>query len=948
MKYGEQDSESGAEDSVLIFKKLRDEGIALMQNFSGELWTDYNLHDPGVTILEQLCFAITDLAYRGEFKIEELLTDRNGKINFSKNSFHSKHKILSSSPSNFSDLKKIIIDHYPEVQNIWFTFFQEPEVKGVIAGGIKVLLLLKRDLVTGKLLFSGDINESKYIRELETSIFQKLVSNRNFCEVFQTIKTLEKITISVAGEVSVKENQIAEDVLCRIFVNLNQLINPSIKFYSEQEMVTMGYGSPEIFNGPLLKGGFILDQDLNQEKSAILDISDIVNVILATEGVLYAHGFYLQIKGSDERLMQIHITTNNYLSLDINEFDSNIILYNNKYKHTISRSLFKSFVINSGMNLGRKPELQKNESHHTPSSLYKDFSKYFSIQRLFPLIYGLGEAGIEKQSNTSQKASLKQLKAYLVLFEQILASHLAQLGNLKNLFTMDPSQPTYFVQGVYDVPYLKDILAAYTPRKDKSDGTVDTDWEKFKEDPDNDYMRALRQVTEPAIQHLSRKNRLADHILARYNQNISSFSVSSFSRAYKLGSEYEALDLLNFKVAIYNNIENFGIHRSNAHNYLVNRTVTQFEKMMLLLLNVKRCNPDLTDLRSMSSGHDAMRLTAMFVSNGNSSIESNTGRTNLGQITFQEINNSFFKDAINLEHYCICHDENNMFRINYFVRDGECVIDRECPGRCIHHADHASYEKKDEFLVGIYNIELDAAEALKNLIRCVKAMNINSEGFHIIEHILLLPPVDSNSFTFHFFNKTEDSPMFYLRAPVTFEERNKIISDIVKVFQEKNRDNQERLLKSLRRIHTNLCFQDPHENETGKEHLERLLNEIRNRDLSYSVFEGFKLYVKISTFNFVIESFFDMKVTVVLPSWPVRFQSEDFIQHVKHIFNEYLPAHITVSFLLLDIQEMITFENALSKWNDGNKEGLNSSNSLELLNFILPESYLKPDVYCYL
>jgi hypothetical protein len=51
----------------LDFDALRKAGIAMLQELCGEKWTDYNLHDPGVTILEQLCYGITDLAYRSEF-----------------------------------------------------------------------------------------------------------------------------------------------------------------------------------------------------------------------------------------------------------------------------------------------------------------------------------------------------------------------------------------------------------------------------------------------------------------------------------------------------------------------------------------------------------------------------------------------------------------------------------------------------------------------------------------------------------------------------------------------------------------------------------------------------------------------------------------------------------------------------------------------------------------
>ena len=53
----------------LDFKQLREAGISRLQQLSGKLWSDYNTHDPGVTLLELLCYAITDLSYRCDFKM---------------------------------------------------------------------------------------------------------------------------------------------------------------------------------------------------------------------------------------------------------------------------------------------------------------------------------------------------------------------------------------------------------------------------------------------------------------------------------------------------------------------------------------------------------------------------------------------------------------------------------------------------------------------------------------------------------------------------------------------------------------------------------------------------------------------------------------------------------------------------------------------------------------
>ena len=54
------------EHPAMDYAFLRQEGIRHLERLAGPLWTDFNAHDPGITILEQLCYALTDLAYRNK------------------------------------------------------------------------------------------------------------------------------------------------------------------------------------------------------------------------------------------------------------------------------------------------------------------------------------------------------------------------------------------------------------------------------------------------------------------------------------------------------------------------------------------------------------------------------------------------------------------------------------------------------------------------------------------------------------------------------------------------------------------------------------------------------------------------------------------------------------------------------------------------------------------
>ena len=65
------DQDTASQDD-LDFDFLRKTGIDYIQALSSKLWTDYNSHDPGITILEILCYALTDLGQRINLPLEDL------------------------------------------------------------------------------------------------------------------------------------------------------------------------------------------------------------------------------------------------------------------------------------------------------------------------------------------------------------------------------------------------------------------------------------------------------------------------------------------------------------------------------------------------------------------------------------------------------------------------------------------------------------------------------------------------------------------------------------------------------------------------------------------------------------------------------------------------------------------------------------------------------------
>lgn len=104
-----------SKDPILDFETLRKEGIRYIQELAGNLWTDYNLHDPGVTVLETLCYALTDLGYRSHHSMPDLLIS---DPSLAQPLQYTAAEILPVNPVTFSDLRKLLIDH-EVLRNAW-------------------------------------------------------------------------------------------------------------------------------------------------------------------------------------------------------------------------------------------------------------------------------------------------------------------------------------------------------------------------------------------------------------------------------------------------------------------------------------------------------------------------------------------------------------------------------------------------------------------------------------------------------------------------------------------------------------------------------------------------------------------------------------------------------------------------------------------------------------
>ena len=64
-----------------IFDNLQKNALETIRELSGQLWTDHAPHDPGITTLDILNYALSELDYQMSFPLEQYLTGSNNRFN---------------------------------------------------------------------------------------------------------------------------------------------------------------------------------------------------------------------------------------------------------------------------------------------------------------------------------------------------------------------------------------------------------------------------------------------------------------------------------------------------------------------------------------------------------------------------------------------------------------------------------------------------------------------------------------------------------------------------------------------------------------------------------------------------------------------------------------------------------------------------------------------------
>lgn len=394
------------QDNPNSYERLFQLGLTYIQQLSGKVWTDYNIHDPGITILEQVCFALTDIIYRSDFQTANYLADENGYIDFALQGMFSVEQILKPPPQQTEDYELWLEETIASLQKAWV------QVNGTYpnAGLYHIHGLARRSYPIAHNQHNSHSALSQ-TKEIVAAINKAYHTVRAIGEDLQEIQLINESWVHLVATISIDDN--IDDV--------NQL---AATIYEHTDLCVQRSE---------------LGSEFAVLKESLLSISGVQQV----QTLFFEHD---SPRGSDN-LEPNELPKHACLVLPETIADLRLSLL--QQDHAVLLDVADiALQIDHNQHLHNKKELAAETRLSMPQGQWIDFAAYDSIQNLFPRNYHLAPWN-PTHYTPQQQAERHQLRSYLLLFDQLMANFCQDLNGIQELFSTSLATPySYQVQAL--------------------------------------------------------------------------------------------------------------------------------------------------------------------------------------------------------------------------------------------------------------------------------------------------------------------------------------------------------------------------------------------------------------------------------------------------------------------------------------------------------------------
>lgn len=497
-------------DPILDWAGLVDEGRAKLAAMSDGRWTDFNTHDPGITILELVAYALLDLGFRARHPMADLTAGAPA--------LPGPAASLSTRAVTLADLRRLGLD-VPGARNVWIEPADGPGIRLRFAAGARDLGFDDgkgdgggeaghdgtepvRLAGVHRVIIEKSSREDLASADVARAVALRLHAERNLGEDFDGFAVLDPQAVVVAADLEIDDPAQADAILLVILARLEAYLSPQPARRTVAARRAAGDASDLIYDGPLLQQGLIATPADPGGRRRILHLSDIIAELTQVSGVRATRRVRLgtslaeadsglvwslaigadRVPGFDVRGSRIRLLSGGAVALD----------------STLRPDLAQRFA--ESLRVDTAPSGAMDDPP-PPRGRDRRVADYRPLRLDLPMLYGVRPGSLGRDATPERRAKANQLRAYLALFDALLANSFAQLSGAAALLAADPGDGrSYFTQHPEPPSDEDPILAA---------GLDSAALQAMVEDPDGPDAAA-------------RRNRFLGHLLARHAETVPS------------------------------------------------------------------------------------------------------------------------------------------------------------------------------------------------------------------------------------------------------------------------------------------------------------------------------------------------------------------------------------------------------------------------------------------
>lgn len=387
-----------------LYSRLQKKTLEDVQRLSGKVWTDFNVHDPGVTLADIANYMLTELHYKLGFDQEDYLTTEGHTFEPKRFGFFPPDEVYTTAPVTTDDYRRLFFSYIPDLENVWMEC-------DTATGGYTV-----------KVLLSPFKEDRKNVVAQVEAIYNE---HRNLCEYLEKVEIVQHEELDFCAEFEIEAGEDASFILAKVYWTILSYLFGEVSISMPEDQASSGLSLEQWLEGSENALRVVIPELQNTEY-------ELYKKLCAVKGIRSFSICYLK-KGD---VQQTNFLRGYSLKIPRKKEDLKVVIRCGRSEVTVDMQKFmkklKAFYYLKGRSRTNQTE-KKSYDWGTPEGTYRDIFTHYQMACEFPACYRLVP---DRQPPTS-------FEAYLTLYDRTIVNGLLEVKELPRLLSLREEDVTY-------------------------------------------------------------------------------------------------------------------------------------------------------------------------------------------------------------------------------------------------------------------------------------------------------------------------------------------------------------------------------------------------------------------------------------------------------------------------------------------------------------------------